>query len=120
MTRAEILARYPLSSHAFIKANLDAGGTWAPAKPKPVALPSSHGDREVKAKDSRRFLVRVTDVRKRLLDDDNGVEKFHVDCLRYAGILPSDAPGQTTIERGQRKAGKGEQERVIIEVFEIL
>lgn len=57
---------------------------------------------------SAKFLVRITDVRKHLLDSDNLMCKFHVDCCRYAGLLPSDAPGTTTIQVEQRKARRGE------------
>lgn len=68
---------------------------------------------------SKRFLVRVTSIRKNLLDEDNLCEKYHVDCLRYAGIIPSDDPGKATIEVRQRKADPGAEEQTIIEVFEI-
>ena len=63
-----------------------------------------------------RVLVRVTSVRKRLLDEDNLCEKFHVDCCRYAGLIRNDSPGEAKIEVAQRKAAKGEAEKVIIEI----
>ncbi len=66
-----------------------------------------------------RVFVRVTSVRKRLLDEDNLCEKFHVDCCRYAGLLLSDAPGKTSIKTTQRQAGKGEKEHIIIEITDI-
>lgn len=69
--------------------------------------------------DTGKFLVRVTSVRKFLLDEDNLCEKYAVDCLRYSGIIPSDGPRKTKIEVCQRKADKGEAEHVIIEVFQI-
>lgn len=84
-----------------------------PARHEPLAAV------EEKASHSGRFLVRVVSVRKRLLDEDNLCEKFHVDCLRYAGALPSDAPDTTHIETTQRKAGKGEAEHTLIEVFRL-
>jgi hypothetical protein len=67
----------------------------------------------------RQLLVRVTSVRKRLLDDDNLAEKYHVDLLRYSGIISGDSPATTRIEVAQQKAGKGEPEEVRIEVFEL-
>jgi hypothetical protein len=67
----------------------------------------------------RRFLVRVKSYRCRLLDEDNMCEKYHVDLCRYAGALPSDAPGTAKIEVTQEKVGPKEQERVEIEIFEI-
>jgi len=78
------------------------------------------GKGKAKGRDSRRFLVRVTSVRCRLLDEDNICEKYVVDCCRYAGVLPGDGPGQTHIQVGQRKAGKEEVEHTLIEVFEII
>lgn len=66
-----------------------------------------------------KFLVRVTAVRKRLIDEDNLCEKYHVDCLRYAGIIRDDEPAETHIEVRQRKARTTEVEHVIIEVFQL-
>lgn len=76
------------------------------------ALPLQGGSR-------RRFLVRVTAVRKRLIDEDNLCEKYHVDLCRYAGVISGDEAGTTRIETGQRKAGKDEAERIEIEVYEL-
>lgn len=75
------------------------------------------GQSKDKAKIGKRVLVRVTSFRHRLLDEDNLCEKFHVDLCRYAGILPSDAPGQTKIEVSQEKIPTTEQEFVRIEVW---
>jgi len=64
-----------------------------------------------------RILVRVTSVRKRLLDEDNLSEKGCVDCCRYAGIIPSDHPEKTKIEVSQRRCQEGEQEHIIVEIW---
>jgi hypothetical protein len=63
-----------------------------------------------------RVLVRVTSVRKRLIDEDNLAEKYHVDCCRYAGLIHGDEPSKTKIEVCQRKAEKGEAEHTILEI----
>ena len=63
-----------------------------------------------------RILVRIESVRKRLLDEDNLVSKYHTDLCRYAGLIPSDAPGVCKIETTQRKAEKGEEERTEITI----
>jgi len=63
-----------------------------------------------------RVLVRVTSVRRRLIDEDNLAEKYHVDCCRYAGLIHGDEPDQTKIEVCQRKAEKDEAEHTIIEI----
>ena len=69
-----------------------------------------------KGKHSARFLVRVTSFRVRLLDEDNLCEKYHVDCCRYAGLIPGDAPGQAKIETGQQKVQSKKDECVLIEI----
>ena len=73
---------------------------------------------EVQIGTRHRFLVRTTSVRKRLLDEDNLCSKYTTDLLRYAGIISGDEAGITKIETTQRKAEKGEAEKVIIEVFQ--
>ena|SRR5881394_4502384 len=73
----------------------------------------------VQGRATGRFLVRVTSIRKRLLDQDNLCEKYHVDCCRYAGLLPKDSPGTAQIEVCQEKADKGAREEVRIEIYRI-
>lgn len=64
----------------------------------------------------RKFLVRVTSFRRRLLDEDNLCEKYHVDCCRYSGLLAEDAPGQARIVTSQEKVSRKEDERTEIEI----
>lgn len=97
--------------------HLQAHDTGPPAELERHPRDESLGQDEVQEGTGKRILVRVTSVRKRLLDEDNLCEKYHIDLCRYAGILPSDAPGETKIETTQRKAGKEEQEHTLIEVF---
>lgn len=78
------------------------------------------GKSKAKVRDSRRFLVRVTSIRARLIDEDNLCEKYVVDCCRAAALIPGDGPSQTRIETSQRKAGKGEDEGTLIEIFEFI
>ena len=75
--------------------------------------------KEVQGRFSQKFLVRVTSVRKRLLDEDNLCEKYHVDLCRYAGIIPCDEAEKVKIEVCQKKAGKEDAEETIIEIFEL-
>jgi len=75
---------------------------------------------QVKKSDSTRFLVCVTSIRRFELDEDNLCEKFHVDCCRYSALIPTDAPSKTKIETTQRKVEKGEDEKIIIEVYKII
>lgn len=64
-----------------------------------------------------RFFVRITGVLKKLYDDDNLCEKFAVDCCRHAGFVRDDNPRETKIETRQRKAEKGEEEHIEVEIF---
>lgn len=73
--------------------------------------------KEVQRPTGPRFLVRFTSIRSRLLDQSNLAYKFHEDLLRYAGVIPDDSPDICQSEVCQRKAGKGETERTLIEVF---
>lgn len=72
------------------------------------------GTQEVQRPSSKRVLVRVTSFRKRLIDEDNLCEKYHVDLCRYAGIISGDAPEQTKIEVYQVKS---KEEYIKIEVI---
>ena len=63
-----------------------------------------------------RILVRIESIRKRLLDEDNLVSKYHTDLCRYSGLIPSDAPGVCKIETTQRRAEKGEIEHTEITI----
>lgn len=83
------------------------------AKPEPLAT------QKVQGHSRQRFLVRVESIRARLLDEDNLCEKYHVDLLRYAGVIDGDEASQTKIEVSQRKARKGEAEHTLIEVYSI-
>ena len=80
--------------------------------PRNAALPAH----EVEKRTGLKFLVRVVSIRTRLIDEDNLCEKYHIDLLRYAGIISGDEAGKTKIETIQRKAAKGETERVEITV----
>jgi hypothetical protein len=77
------------------------------------------GKGQVQTKDTGHFFIRLTSVRRRLLDEDNLCEKYLVDCCRYAGLIPGDGPGQTKIEVCQQKAEPGGEEFTRIEIFKV-
>lgn len=77
------------------------------------------GSLQVQEGPGQRVLVRITAVRKRLLDEDNLCEKYLVDLCRYAGIIVGDSPATTHIEVCQQKAEPGGAEYCRIEVFEV-
>ncbi len=109
---ADLKARFPNSSASFLRANCEA-------PPSLVERGHPHDPLEaapVEEVYSGRFLVHVTSFRRRLLDEDNLCEKYHVDCCRYAGLLPSDAPDRTRIQVSQVKVKTKENERTEIRI----
>jgi hypothetical protein len=86
--------------------------------PIPQCAPSNAAlvKAQVQGRAGDRILVRIESIRKRLLDEDNLISKYHTDLCRYAGLIPSDAPGICKIETTQRKAAKGEAERTEITI----
>lgn len=102
--------RFPNASPRFLQLNSQT--------PAPI-LERSSGDGtlakgEVKEGDTGRFFVLIKSYRRRLLDEDNLCEKYHVDLCRYAGILPSDAPDRTSIAVSQEKVKSKDEERTEI------
>ena len=77
------------------------------------------GKGQAKGRSGQRYLIRITSFRRRLIDEDNLCSKLAIDCCRYAGLIPDDAPGVTKIESAQQKVGEESQERTLIEIFDI-
>lgn len=71
-----------------------------------------------KKPDSKRFVVRITSFRRRLLDEDNLCGKFHCDALRYAGIIRSDAPEKCAIQILQVKVKSKREECTLMELLQ--
>ena len=88
--------------------------TGTPAIPERTAGDAALVAAQAQGGTRERILVRIESVRKRLLDEDNLVSKYHTDLCRYSGLIPSDAPGVCKIETSQRKAEKGEAEHTQI------
>lgn len=116
MTPDEFKALFPRASADTIAKNC---GPWPAAKLEPSPCDAPLDAQEVQRPASGRVLVRVTSCRRRLLDEDNLCEKYHVDLLRYSGILPSDEPGKTKIEVSQVKVGSKDPERTEIEITQL-
>jgi hypothetical protein len=74
---------------------------------------------EAEGGDQRKFLVRFTSYRVRLLDEDNLCEKYHCDLLRYCGLLRDDEPGQARIVTTQEKVRTKAEERTEVEISPI-
>jgi hypothetical protein len=71
---------------------------------------------EAKTSNPGKYAVRIKSYRRRLLDEDNLAGKYFVDCLRYAGILPSDAPDRCSLQTCQIKVKTKEEELTEIEI----
>lgn len=124
---ADLAARFPRASAAFLRLN-SCQRSAAPMQPncvslsdptpapKPKRSPRTRplAARQVEKKHPGFYLVRVKSFRVRPLDTDNLVPKWHVDALRYAGILPSDAPDRAQITTSQEKVGSKADERTEI------
>lgn len=127
MTVEELKRHFPNATPDVIRrtatdagqvAVLDNNPRKAP-KPKRAVRDGTVGEVPVEGKHPKRFLVRVTSVRKNFLDEDNLCAKYHVDCCRYAGVIPGDAPKTTRIEVCQQKVESGAAEEVRIEIFQL-
>jgi len=125
MTAEELRLHFPNASEQFIRANASDAGRPAAATPPPrdLAPPPLVERREPdeplaadlpQASHPGRYVVRVTAFCVRLLDEDNLCEKFHVDSLRYAGIIPGDSPDRCRIITTQKKVATKKEERTEI------
>jgi hypothetical protein len=97
-------------------ANHNPNDTREAPVPQRTAGNAALVEAQVQSGTGNRILIRIESVRKRLLDEDNLVSKYHTDLCRYSGLIPSDAPGVCKIETSQRKAEKGEEERTEITI----
>jgi hypothetical protein len=123
VTREQLAKQFPNCSQQFLELNSEADFPTDGAGPVAQLEPDiGHGavaEIPVQKGTRRRFLVRYTSIRKRLLDQENLCTKYTTDLLRYAGIISGDSPSEAKIEITQIKAGQGECEEVRIEVFEL-
>ncbi len=117
MTRNELTRRFPNATESFIKANLgpESAGPDTVME-RPVGNDSLAKDKSQEGA-ARPVHIRFTSVRKRLCDPDNLSVKWLLDCLRYCGAIAGDEPEKITLEVGQKKAAKGQQEHTLIELF---
>lgn len=95
------------------------GDSGAPAVVERRVGYGALGKTKVQKADHGYFHVRVTSFRVRLLDEDNLCEKYHVDCCRYAGILPDDSARKARITTTQQKVSSTAEERIEIEIESI-
>lgn len=84
------------------------------AAPKPGVIPTMARGAKDEASGSIRVGVRITSVRKRLCDPDALLPKWHIDGLRFLGFIADDSAKHITLEVGQRKTERGEEEHTEI------
>lgn len=124
MSPRELLRRFPNASRATLQANgcnVDPE-TVRPGKnadPQPVLRDNPLGTTQDQEANPKRFLVCILSVRKRLSDAESLVPKWHVDCLRYAGVIEDDTAELLECRTTQRKCAKGEEEHTEIEVYRL-
>jgi hypothetical protein len=116
MTADELKLRFPRFSEHFIAANATDCGSPSAALLELRAGNGALAAPQFKAGNSGKHVVRITSHRRRLLDEDNLCEKYAVDSLRYAGILPSDAPDCCQIQTAQIKVASKQEEKTVIEI----
>lgn len=118
MTRDEILARYPNASESFIRRNLDPAHSLPHPQPQPPVQhvpPPAHARQEGSPACLK---VRVTSLRRRLLDIDNlaGGSKFIIDALRYQGFIRDDSPDHIELSFSQIKVRHRNQEETVVTI----
>jgi hypothetical protein len=94
-----------------------AGSEVSSPKPKPRARKRLQGEVPREASSSARYFIRIESRRRRLTDEDNLCAKYHIDGLRYAGLIPDDAPNTVKLSVFQTKVQTAEDEVTIIEIF---
>ncbi len=124
MTEAELKAKFPNASAAFIKANTnekDIPNNTPVSLAKPERCPQRRPLAKGKGTEepSIYFLVRYESRRQRLTDDENAYTKPITDLLRYAGIIHDDRPQVCKVIVWQKKVERKEDESVLVEVFEV-
>jgi len=111
-----LIPDFPNASKDFLALNPAFSRAGTPAKLERDIGNATLAKAQTQSRDSGRVCVRITSVRKRLLDPDNLCEKYHLDLCRYAGIIPGDTEEQITLSTNQRKCEKGEEEYVEIQI----
>ena len=121
MTRAELLARYPNASEAFLKRNADAVDSRIrssePKRSQGLSLVSASsrkkkGSRRV----VRRYQVTYRVFAVRPFDWDNYSLKGLQDLLVTAGLLPGDAWYQLYGTVISEKVQRPEEEKTVVEI----
>lgn len=115
ITERKLRRLFPNAAESFIKSNSDSRKSSKleqGTKNEPLVAD------KVKERDTGAGFILITDFRKRLLDDDNLCEKFHVDALRYSGYIKNDSRKQYKIFTTQEKLSKEIEPYTLIEIHD--
>lgn len=115
LTRQEL--EYILKRNPSITTEADSQDSGQSPKLERPAVQKLVRRKKDKNSGARQVQIQVTDVRKRLSDDDNLCEKFIIDCLRRDGTIFDDSPKHARIFTTQRKCTNREDPHTLIEIF---
>lgn len=123
MTREEFIARFPQAGPSTIRRNYPVAtpvGDQAPAAVVERDIQTPLAPAEVpQRRGPKKCLVRIESRRIQLQDPDNSVEKWHVDALRYAGLIPNDTADDIEIRKSQTKVHSKEEECTVITLTDV-
>jgi hypothetical protein len=106
---AKLQAKYPLSA-ATIRRN-QAAGQLSSAQPQRPVQDEPLAKVARKEGHPTRLHVRVISFRRRLIDPDNCVPKWFIDCLRRGGWIEDDTAAHIEVTTSQQKVTSKDQER---------
>ena len=102
-------------TQAEYEAHLAKSGSRS-SKPQQVVFNAPLAASEVPAVSPRLRNISVVSFRRRLIDPDNLIVKYHVDGLRYCGIIQDDSAAHITIQVSQEKVSRKEDECTLISI----
>lgn len=115
MNEHKLKRLFPKASDAFIQANSDKD-TKEDGKLESNTINEPLAETQPKKGVPERLSVVVESRRHRELDKYNLFDKFWVDCLRYAGIIPGDSPKEIEHYLFQTIIPKTEKEEIVITI----
>ena len=108
----ELQKLFPRASKGFLSLNA------ASANPKPKSNIQTKPLATVQTKkvNPRCRILRIVSYRTRTCDKDNLFTKWHIDALRYAGIIEDDSPEHIELQVSQKKVEHLNQERTEVQL----
>lgn len=84
------------------------------SKPQQIVRHESLAKDKGKEGHPKRCKIVIVSYRKRLIDPDNLCGKFHIDALRYCGVIEDDTAKHVVIEMSQEKVKRDERTEIEI------